>query len=38
MLFGIGKRMEPPDEGGSVGDAEVVEEADSGACDVSWGM
>lgn len=35
---GIGKRMEPPDEGGSVGEAEVVDEADSGAWEVSWGM
>ena len=35
---GIGKRMEPPEEGGSVGEAEVVDEADSGAWEVSWGM
>ena len=38
FVDGIGKRMEPPDEGGSVGEAEVVEEADSGGCEVSWGM
>ena len=35
---GIGKRMEPPVEGGSVGEADVVDEADSGAWEVSWGM
>ena len=34
----IGKRMEPPEDGGSVGDADVVEEADGGACELSWGM
>ena len=34
----IGKRIEPPEEGGSVGEADVVDEADNGACEVSWGM
>jgi hypothetical protein len=38
FVDGIGKRIEPPEWGGSVGEAEVVEEADSGACEVSWGM
>ena len=35
---GIGKRIEPPDEGGSTGDVEVVEDADWGGCEVSCGM
>ena len=38
VAVGMGKRMEPPEEGGSPGEVEVVEEADGGACEVSWGM
>jgi len=34
----IGKRREPPEDGGSAGEVEVVEEAEGGAWEVSWGM
>jgi hypothetical protein len=38
LAVGMGKRMEPPEDGGSPGEVEVVDEAEGGACEVSWGM
>ena len=34
----IANLREPPEDGGSAGEVEVVEEAEGGAWDVSWGM
>ena len=34
---GTGKRIEPLDGGGSIGDVVPVDEPDNGACEVSWG-
>ena len=34
----IGNRREFPEDGGSAGEVEVVDEAEGGAWDVSWGM